>query len=72
MPPSHRDTARALPPIGLHMYSKHVHTHALTHVHMGPSTYFTCACVVCTNAFTCAHIYMCVHVCLHSHMCVHT
>lgn len=68
MPPSHRDTARALPPTGLHTYSKRVHTHALTHGHMGPSTYLH-VCVVCIHM--CTHT-LCVRVCLHSHMCVHS
>lgn len=70
MPPSHRDTACALPPTGLHTYSKRVHTHALTHGHMGPSTYLH-VCVVCTNAFTCAHIH-CVSVCAYTLICVCT
>lgn len=71
MPPSHRDTARALPPTGLHMFSKHVHTHALTHVYMGPSTYLH-VCVWCVQMHSHVHTYTCVSMCAYTLICVCT
>lgn len=67
MPPSHRDTARALPSTGLHTYSKHMHTHALTHVHMGPSMYLHVRCSV----HICIHTRTCVSMCAYTLICVH-